>query len=641
MGDPSAGEAAGEAPASQTGRVLSKRYRLNELIATGGMGAVYLGEHLHMKKRVAIKLLLPHAESHPQLVERFEREAIAGAQVTHENVAAATDFGKEEDGTRFLVMEHVRGESLASVLATGPIPPPRALAIAADVAAALEAIHERGIVHRDLKPANIIVGEQVKVIDFGFAKVDADRLSLMAESRTAESRTAASPTSDGPDKALTTAGDAFGTVRYMAPEVARGMGELDGRADLYALGVILYEMLAGKTPFDGEGAELFAAIRAQPPPPIAERSAGVQAPPELEALAMQLLAKEPSQRFASATALRQALGAVALDPPLSGREIAPTDPAPGREPDPDPHAVSAPDPTQDLAPPADSGYPLPLPEKEAKTRGGTVVMPPSNDELPGSGSVAERLRGLRLGKREQLVIAAVGPALAVIIVILWLAAGDDPVDEETAPSPSGHVERPSYPPLTVPDAETQTRPIAIAGKGPTQWRRAMLEAADRRAWMVGAEALLALAELAPESFDDGDVRRAAVRIAVGMGTVDNERSARVFLALGDELGEPGLAVLYELLATKGGTKAWTRTRDILREPTRRERMSPALRVAYELRVATCEDQAALFGRAAEVGDHRALKQLQILLHASCREGTACCYRDSEELKEAVAQLERR
>ena len=169
----------------------------------------------------------------------------------------------------------------------------------------------------------------------------------------------------------------------------------------------------------------------------------------------------------------------------------------------------------------------------------------------------------------------------------------------------------------------------------------MVESGERRAWMKGAEALLALAELAPEAFDDGDVRRAAVRIAVGMGTVDNERSARVFLALGDEIGEPGLAVLYELFATKGGTKAWKRTRDILREPARQQRMSPALRVAYDLRNATCEEKAGLFGRAAEVGDGRALKQLQILLHARCREGTACCYRDSEELREAIAQLERR
>ena len=159
--------------------------------------------------------------------------------------------------------------------------------------------------------------------------------------------------------------------------------------------------------------------------------------------------------------------------------------------------------------------------------------------------------------------------------------------------------------------------------------------------MKGAEALLAVAELAPELFDNDDVRRAAVRVAVGMGTVDNERSARVFLALGDELGESGLAVLYQLLASKGGTKAWKRTRDILREPARQARMSPALRIAYDLRTATCEEKAALFGRAAEEGDGRALRQLQILLHARCREGMVCCYRDSEELKEAIAQLERR
>ena len=272
-------------PESQLGRVLSGRYRINELIAMGGMGAVYLGEHLNMKKRVAIKLLLPHAKNHPQLVERFEREAVAGAQVTHENVAAATDFGQEEDGTRFLVMEHVAGSSARRGRRRGAVEPGarrwRSLRTSRRHSRRL---HERGIVHRDLKPANVIVGERVKIIDFGFAKVDTDRLSLVDDAAESSSK-----------KALTEAGDVFGTVRYMAPEVVRGMGELDGRADLYAprRDALRDARWPGHRSM-AKAPSCSRRIRSQEPPPIAERSPDVVAPPELEALIHQLLAKAPA-----------------------------------------------------------------------------------------------------------------------------------------------------------------------------------------------------------------------------------------------------------------------------------------------------------------------------------------------------------
>jgi serine/threonine-protein kinase len=219
------------------GRVVAERYRLDAIIAEGGMGAVYRGEHIHMRKRVAIKLLHPETKELPELVQRFERESIVGAHASHRNVASATDFGKDSDGTYYLIQEHIEGITLRSLLTRGPLEPSRALAIARDVALGLEAIHAIGIVHRDLAPKNVMVSETppdtVKVIDFGFAKVPVERFA-----------------NQGPAMALTSKGTVFGTIGFIAPEAAFGMAALGPKADLYALGVIMYEMLAGRHPFE-------------------------------------------------------------------------------------------------------------------------------------------------------------------------------------------------------------------------------------------------------------------------------------------------------------------------------------------------------------------------------------------------------
>ncbi|HZO13672.1 MAG TPA: serine/threonine-protein kinase, partial [Polyangiaceae bacterium] len=167
--------------AAMLGRVISGRYRIVEPIAHGGMGTVFRGDHLHMRKRVAIKILHAETEGLPGLVAQFEREAIAGAHITHPNVAIATDFGELEDGSYFLVLEYVKGATLSDVLKDGPMPQDRVVHIAKQIASALHSVHEMGIVHRDLKPGNIMLqrgsGDQAKLIDFGFAKVPVDRIS--------------------------------------------------------------------------------------------------------------------------------------------------------------------------------------------------------------------------------------------------------------------------------------------------------------------------------------------------------------------------------------------------------------------------------------------------------------------------------
>ncbi|WP_437905630.1 protein kinase [Sorangium sp. So ce327] len=302
-----ADEAAKHRARSYLGRVISKRYRIDEVIAMGGMGAVYRGEHVHMHKRVAIKILHPDTERLPELVQRFEREAIAGAHIQHRNVATATDFGEAEDGSFFLVLEYVRGTTLHEIIRRGPVPAARAALIARQLAAALDATHAMGIVHRDVKPRNVMVvepqGDLVKLIDFGLAKVSVDQLR-----RSVASPESARAGADSLPVRLTTAGVIFGTIAYLAPESALGMDFVDERADLYALGLILYEMLAGKHPFLAKDpVELFNQQRSAPVPAIAAHSPGVVAPPALEAVVRLLLEKNPRARFGTAEELIAAL----------------------------------------------------------------------------------------------------------------------------------------------------------------------------------------------------------------------------------------------------------------------------------------------------------------------------------------------
>jgi serine/threonine-protein kinase len=286
--------------ATLLGRTLKGRYRIEDLVAMGGLAAVFRSTRLADGHEVAIKILHPEVEGLPELIERFEREAIAGKHILHRNVVAVHEIDQLDDGSWFLVQDFVRGRTLRDLIEEGPVEPLRAARIARQVAAGLVAAHDMQIVHRDLKPLNLMLcdgpEELVQIVDFGLAKVPVDDLSLLdAEGR----------------RSLTQAGVVFGTVAYMAPEAALGMRNVGKPADLYALGVVLYELLAGKHPFTAkEPAALFAQQRHQLPPPIAERSPGVAVPPELESIVLRLLDKDPDARYPSARALMVALDGV-------------------------------------------------------------------------------------------------------------------------------------------------------------------------------------------------------------------------------------------------------------------------------------------------------------------------------------------
>src|SRR5262245_8845777 len=276
------------------GEVISSRYRIDELIAEGGMGAVYRAEHTLMRKRLAVKVLNPDVRGFPEAVERFEREAIAGAHIQHPNVAAATDFGKLEDGSHFLVLEYLEGEELRSIMNRGPIEPERAIKIVRQIVLALRAAHQLGIVHRDLKPENVMIiqkerePDSVKLLDFGIAKVP---VSDLAATRGAS------------EAILTKLGVVYGTPEYMAPEQALGE-ELDGRADLYALGVIFYEMLCGVRPFEADSrVVLLGMVATKTPPRLAERVPGTKVPPEIEKIVLRLLERRTADRYVDAEEL--------------------------------------------------------------------------------------------------------------------------------------------------------------------------------------------------------------------------------------------------------------------------------------------------------------------------------------------------
>ena len=280
-------------PDGLLGKTLSDRYYIRRLVGEGAMGRVYEGHHTGIGKRVAIKIAHRVERRRTEVAKRFQREALAPAQIGHPNVADVTDCGTTEAGEFFFVMEFIDGISLDAVIKRdGRLTIERAVAIGVQICRALEAAHRAGIIHRDLKPSNVMLvrsqdqEDMVKVLDFGVAKFLHD-------------------TGDGANLTLTDA--TVGTPKYMAPEQIRGGGKVDFRSDIYALGAILYTMLAGgRLPVEGSTVEeLWQHKLTRDPYPLREYRSDL--PADLEELILACLAREPGQRPASAQALKQQL----------------------------------------------------------------------------------------------------------------------------------------------------------------------------------------------------------------------------------------------------------------------------------------------------------------------------------------------
>ncbi len=280
--------------------VVNDRYEIERRIGRGGMADVFLARDLLLDRPVAIKVLFPEFATDPAFVERFRREAQAAANLTHPNIVAVYDWGRAGT-TYFMAMEYVPGRTLADVLkSNGRLTAHQASTVALEVAAALAFAHHSGVVHRDIKPANILIGDngQMKVADFGIARA----LGSSVEAN------------------LTQAGAVMGTATYFSPEQAQG-GQPDPRSDLYSLGVVLYEMVAGRPPFSGDTPVSIAYKQVHDtPPPL--RGLVADLPRPFEAIVARLLAKSPDSRYPTAESVRDDLRRFREGKPVEALEIA-------------------------------------------------------------------------------------------------------------------------------------------------------------------------------------------------------------------------------------------------------------------------------------------------------------------------------
>jgi serine/threonine-protein kinase len=443
--------------ADLTGQVLDGKYRLIRRLGSGGVGTVYAAVHVVIGTRVAIKIIKPEFAGNPTLGLRLVQEAKAASAVGHPSIIKIHDVGRTPEGLTFLVMELLDGEELADLIRrSGPFPDPDAAAITADVLDALAAAHARGIIHRDLKPENVFLvhgprGQTwIKLLDFGIAKAVHQRLSAPR---------------------LTHAGTVVGTPFYMSPEQARGARDLDVRVDVYAAGVLLFEMLTRKVPFDGESYnEVLANVLNRPFP--RPRDLNPRIGEGLEAVVLRAAAKDRDARFPTAVAFAQALAPFLPDRTPSGTYRLSTIAAgeePPRETDAPVVEESVPTVVEDLpamsgetrppAPPSARGAAKDHAERSVSIRDGrsgppaasTVVIrdaapePEPAGDVPGASLPSEtpQVGGLIDGRefRRRVLVAVIGTLALVgaFSVVALLARTDSDGSDTPAGDPTGTV----------------------------------------------------------------------------------------------------------------------------------------------------------------------------------------------------------
>jgi len=652
---------------ARVGTTLADRYRIDALIGEGGMGRVYSAEHVLMRKRLAIKVLHRELTTMAEVVARFEREAMAAANIDHPNVAAATDFGKLPDGAVFLVLEYVQGKSLRDEIALGPIAAERALHIARQIAAGLGSAHSLDIVHRDLKPENVMLVEKggdpdfVKVLDFGIAKVPIGEVSLRGETP------AHTP--------ITKAGMVFGTPEYMAPEQALGQN-VDGRADLYALGVILYEMLSGSRPFSSQSqVGILGQQLSKLPPKISDRAPGIIVPPAVEAVAMKLLQRESSDRYQSAAEVVDVINRLLA--PIPGRGIyrftlpegSPSSPPPSspeaqalrdaitvssrpRQPAPLPLPVSMPGSIPDAEPPLGSlgdGATSPFDVKLTALRG----------KLPAG------LQGAVKNVPSRVLFGAMG-AFGLVIVIGLLGAIISAFSGAAAPSRAalsgsarsdveapGSVRKPALEgPFARPDELAEAKAAgapaldALLEKYPKDPNIALeqahgLAAAKNYAGAVGAVGRAL-------SIDATFQNNAQVASLVFQTAQVKASSDAAFALLEGAMGSRGADIAYDLVTTSN-VRPWVQSRaETFLQSTAFEKVAtPALRAIVKLRYsAGCDEKKALLADLKKTSDERALFELVPLQDKSgcgARKKDDCypCLRTSNDLDDAIAAVRTR
>ena len=625
------------------GTLLAERYRIDALVGEGGMGKVYSAEHVLMRKRLAVKVLRRELTSVPEVVARFEREAMAAGNIEHPNVAGATDFGKLADGAVFLVLEFVSGHSLRDEIARGPFVVDRALHITRQIASALSAAHAQGIVHRDLKPENVMLVEKggdpdfVKVLDFGIAKVPlGDAVGTGAKR----------------GNPITKAGMVFGTPEYMAPEQALGQ-TVDGRADLYALGVILFEMLSGVRPFSSQSSVgILGQQLSKPTPTFAERSPDLLVPPAVEQIARKLLSRDASERYESASELSRAIDV--LLSPIPGHGVyrytladgsrpslndveasrpeldAPTLPRVARVPQPGEALPMAATPTPSGAPGLKTNFIGFVRSFERRRR----RLPPFvRDALRPIPTPALLLAGLVL------------TLLVVTLLIVSLAKGvralrgDPPLVASVAAGASAAAAPSNVAPPVATASESDLQGAQKAGvpalevlleKYPKD-ARLLLELG--RAALVAKDYVKAVDAVGRALSLDSTLAGSKQVATILFQTAQvKAASDATFALLFGPMGRHGPDVAYDLAATEV-VKLWVRTRadQGLRSADFARLTTPELSIAVALRFATsCAQRYALLPRAKEIGDERALGYLNLY-----RATTGCGRRQRDDCNECL------
>jgi eukaryotic-like serine/threonine-protein kinase len=513
---------ASRVPASPDGRiglVLQGRYRILSVLAEGGMGTVYQAERLQLGRQVAIKFLHDWAGADPQLVKRFDIEARTMSRLAHPNCVAVIDFGVE--GTPYLVMDLVIGKTLRAMMREGVVPAGRALRIIRQVLAGLAHAHSHGIVHRDVKPENILLEQaagfedHVRILDFGLAKVLGSHSDL-------------------------TRGMALGTPNYMAPEQL-GSGTVDERTDVYAVGIVLFEMLTGQKPFSHQDVtEVYQRQLHMPPPALRQASQQRGYSATLEAVLLRAMAKAKHERFPTAAAMAAALESVpeasqlpspALEPTLEARVARSEDRAPVLEM------------TEHAAPWVE--------RVEVASSDKTLVDP----------SIVRAETRKRSGRSARVILAAMAAMTGVAIAVASLTRQPRPVPAPITTGPA--LERPASPPPPPSDVSSDEAPGAktvrsLLARGEGQ--NALRLLGDLRRQRPSDPELAALqAQLYFEKFWwsegaaayrvalRGDPARARDPVLVGhlISSLQSERFHRRAAALLRELGPPVRPLLEE------------------------------------------------------------------------------------------------
>ena len=425
------------APEDIVGQVLASRYAIDGRLGDGGMGTVYRARHIKMGRVFAVKILHRRLMANPKVVRRFEREAELAGRLGHPNVVGVVDVGQTDDGLHYLVMEHAPGKTLATLIAyQSPMEEARVFEIARQLCDGLQHAHDVGLIHRDFKPENVLVDrdahgrETARIVDFGIAIVREECAD------------------DKPHERLTTAGLIVGTPHYMAPEQARGE-QLDHRVDLFSLGLILYEMLTGRMPFEGSGVDIARANMFSATPPMGVRVPTVQVDPLLEALVRKLLEKDREARPASAATTRELLDMIEHHRSAAAMALGvalPASPTEAVVPQ-DKHALRV-LPPQNLSP-QDTAVIGSLPAEHRFTR---------EEEVAAFAPVtASRVRSRR---RWVLALAAITSMIAVLTLALH-RGGTGPANDATVPGLALTDTAPSIDelPVTAHDVPTVAPPV--------------------------------------------------------------------------------------------------------------------------------------------------------------------------------------